>query len=113
MINKESARTVAMRKALMENNEPAMKALRNGEDIASTGIEVGVLEAAGERPLLTVFGLVADAGIAYAGYEGVKAIDDSTGGDEPKNVSTGGDSVTIKGDSNTVNISKAAQPVEP
>ncbi len=107
-VNKESAKTVAMRKALITNNEPVMKALRNGEDVSNTGISVSVLEAAKERPLLQLFALLADGGIGVAGYKGVKAIDDSSSNnDVPANSATNGDNISVNGDSNVINITKS------
>lgn len=117
MVYKESSRQVAMRKALITNNQSAIKALQLNGDVSSSGISVSFMEAIGERPWLQVGALGVDGLIAWGAYEGIKAIDESSGGDsedggnDANQNAAGENTVVVQGDGNNVNVN-SGQPEE-
>jgi hypothetical protein len=105
-----SERRVAMRKAQITNNQPAIKALKLGEDTVGLGIDVTNLEALKERPFLQIGAALADALIAWGTYEGIKALEEELNDDDKKaqaeiNSSADGNiNIDIEGSENTTII---------
>lgn len=118
MVYKESSKQVAMRKALITNNQEAIKALQLGGDTSASGIAVGWMEAIAERPWLQLGAGGVDALVAWGAYEGVKSIDGGSGGSdtsksggrESNNNTSGENTTIIQGDGNTVTVSGSGGP---
>lgn len=112
MVYKESRSQVAMRKALITNNQQAIKSLQLGGDASGSGIAVTWMEAISERPWLQLGAGGVDALVAWGAYEGVKAIDGSNGsnsedskGNKANNNTSGENTTIVQGDGNTVTVS--------
>ena len=105
MVYKGSVKQVAMRKALASGDEAAIKAVYLGSDGVGIGVDVANMEALSERPWLQIGAAVLDAISLYASYEGIKSLEDDGDtiieDDTPSN-SSGGDTIIINGDGNTV-----------
>jgi hypothetical protein len=110
MVYKESHKQVAMRKALITNNQQAIKSLQLGGDASAAGIPVSFSEALVERPWLQTGAAGVDALIGYGVYEGVRAIDassndsDSKHGNNANNNQSGENTTIVQGNGNTVNV---------
>jgi hypothetical protein len=108
MVYQESKQKVALRKAVLSNNEAAIKAIKLGDDGVGVGINVLALEALKEQPLKQAAAAVGDALLIWGGYEGVKWAADSWGGDGDDNgdQDSGRDSnrITVNGDGNDIHV---------
>ena len=106
MVLDESKKQVAIKKAVIKNDQPAIKAIRLGEDSVGVGIDVSNWEALTERPWYQLGAALADAAIIYAANEGIKGLNDDDGkntgdGSTSINVNSGRDtSVTVYSDGN-------------
>jgi len=104
-VYKGSEKQVATKKALASGDEAAIRAVQLGDGVG-VGIDVSNIEALTERPWLQLGAAVLDAVSLYAANEGIKALNDD--GDTivedntPSNAS-GGDTIIVTGDGNTVN----------
>jgi len=106
---------VAMRRAIISNDERAIRAIKLGEDAVGVGIDVSNWEAIKERPLLQAGAALADAGILYGTYYGIKYMDDELDSDDNNpdaekaagggNNTSGHDTIVINGDGNNVDTS--------
>lgn len=121
MVYKESKQQVAMRKALITNNQGAIKSLQLGGEPVVSGISVTFGEAISERPWLQAGAAGVDALVAWGAYEGVRAIngdadddddEESNRGGEANNNSAGENVVITQGNGNTVTVNSGA-PVDP
>ena len=74
-VYKSSHRNVALRKATIANNGPAIRAVKMGGDGLGLGIDVSNIEALTERPWAQILAAVIDLVLMYGTYEGVKAVD--------------------------------------
>lgn len=104
----ESKGKVALRKAIMTNNQTAIQAIRLGDNGAGVGINVLALEALKEQPLKQLGAAIGDALIIWGGYEGVRWAADELdgGGSNGSNQESGRDNnnINISGDGNEVHI---------
>jgi len=103
----DSKQKVAIRQAIISNNQVAIKAIKLGDDGIGVGINVLAWDVIKEQPVKLTVAALADAALVYAGYEGVKYIvDEFDSNDSSNNQDSGRDSnqVTINGDGNDVHI---------
>ena len=103
----ESKQTVALRKATMDNNEAAIRAVRLGDDGIGFGIDITKLEVLKEQPVKQIASLIGDALLVYGTYEGIRYLSNTdNSSDSSNNQDSGRDSnqVTIDGDGNSVHI---------
>lgn len=106
----QSKQKVALRKAIISNNQAAIQAIKLGDDGVGLGIDVTKLEALKEQPLKQAAAAIGDALLIWGGYEGVRWAGDQidNGGSKSSSRSTtaGRDAndVIINGDGNTVDI---------
>lgn len=121
MVYKESAKQVAVRKALITNNQAAIRSLQLGGEPQANGIGVTVMEAISERPGLQTGAAVVDGLVLWGGYEGVRAINgdsndssnnDKLDGPRANNNSSGENTTIVQGNGNTVTVN-SGQPVDP
>lgn len=98
-------RELTLKKAILSNNEQAIKAIRLGDNGVGFGINVLNWEAIQEHPVRQTLAAIGDAGLAWAAYEGAKSITGDNSGNEDKQES-GRDSnkVEVNGDGNNVHI---------
>jgi hypothetical protein len=100
---------LTLKKAVLSNNEQAIRAVRLGDNGVGFGIDIGNLEALKYHPVRQIFAAVGDAALLYGAYEGVKSITDNSShnGDESSDSSSAGrdnNDITVNGDGNTVNV---------
>jgi len=99
----ESKEQVAIRKAILTNNESALHAIKMGSDHKAYGIVVTTWEAIQERPLIQTGAAIADGLIIWGGYEGVQWLkEESSGGGKTLDSGRDSTSIQISGDGNTV-----------
>jgi len=120
MVYRESVNKVALRKAILANNQPAIQAIRLGDNGVGLGINVLSLEAITEQPLKQLGAALGDAALIWAGYEGVRYAGDQLNGsdskDAPSNSSDNGGhttSVVVNGDNNNVDTGNSEEEVVP
>lgn len=114
MVMKESGKQVAMKKALMSNNQMAMKSLQLGSTADAAGVPVSWLEALSERPWMQAGAAGIDALVGWGAYQGVKAIDSSNSGSGSGTTanqnSSGQNTTIIQGNGNNVTVSGSTPP---
>lgn len=101
----QSRTKIAMREAIIRNDQSAIKAIRLGDNGVGLGIDLLSWRTLSEQPLKQLGAAVGDALIIWGGYEGVKSISESVGGD--KNDTTSGrdsNNVTVNGNGNDVHV---------
>jgi len=111
----ESKQIVALRKATMDNNEAAIRAVRLGDDGIGFGIDITKLEVLKEQPLKQIASLIGDALVVYGTYEGIRYLSNTdNSSDSSNNQDSGRDSnqVTIDGDGNDVHIGESTTITE-
>ena len=96
-VYKGSHKNVALRKATLANNEPAIRAVTMGGDGLGLGIDVSNIETLTERPWVQVVAAIIDLALMYGTYEGVKAVD-------PANDNRGDINVYVMGSNCTINV---------
>ena len=112
----ESRDIVALRKAIQQNDEVAIKAIKGG-DGKLAGAKVTAWESIKEQPVKLGGAALIDTLLLYGGYEGVRYLtdDDSDSKKEPVGSGPGttvsnnsGDTtvVNVNGDGNDVNVNK-------
>jgi hypothetical protein len=100
-----SKHELALQKAIMSNNETAIRAVRLGDDGVGFGIDISNLSALKEHPLRQIGAAIGDAAIIWGAYEGVKSISNSNSNNEgDKNAGRDNNDITINGDNNKVNV---------
>ena len=107
MVYKDSRRKVALRKAIITNNQQAINAIKLGDDGVGIGINVLNMEALREQPFKQLGAAVLDALMVWGGYEGIKSLtSEGDNGDNGSSQESGRDSnqVTVNGDGNDVHV---------
>jgi hypothetical protein len=92
----------------IQNKALSIKATNNQIDL---GVDISKLDILSEQPFKQMFAAIGDALIVYAGYQGVKSLD-SDSDNEPNNVTSGGDTIIVNGDNNTVQGGDVVTPTE-
>ena len=91
MVYNQSKQKVGLRKAIEADNNPAIKAFKLGEDGVGLGVNVLALDVLSEQPLKQLGAAIGDGLLIWAGYEGVKYIDNKLN-NENNNSGGGGNS---------------------
>lgn len=94
----ESKKKIALKKAISSDNQPAIRAIKLGDDGIGLGIDVGNLEALKEQLFKQIGAAIGDALIVWAGYEAanqIKGLNDNN---------SSGISITINGDGNQIDL---------
>ena len=87
-VYKDSKQKVAMRQAILSNNQVAIKAIKLGDDGIGVGINILAWDVIREQPVKLTGAAVLDILLTYAGYEGVKYLTDDFGNDDRPNDSS-------------------------
>ena len=111
-VYKQSVNQVGLRKAIIANNQPAIRAFQLGNGGVGLGIDIGNWEALTEQPLKQIGAALGDAALIWGTYEGGKYVADKINGSGDNSSSSPGNSVNnggtatsvnVNGDNNTVN----------
>lgn len=94
-VMKESKKNIALRQASRNNDEKAIKAIKE-YGLAGIGVDITALQAIKEQPLMQLGAALVDAGMFYGLYRGAESLD--LIGDK------NGNNVNITGQDNIVNI---------
>lgn len=117
MVYRDSEQKVALRKAVLSNNERAIQAIRLGDNGVGVGINVLALEAIKEQPIKQLGAAIGDALIIWGAYEGVTWAADEINGDnnESTKQDSGRDSnqITVTGDGNDVHVGDESTTTAP
>lgn len=108
MAMEHGRKQVALRKAVIKNDQAAIKAVQLGDNGVGVGIDVTNLEALKENPLLQLGAALGDAAMIYAGYKGVESLNND-GDDDKGDTTVGRDQVTINGNDNHVNVNTSEE----
>lgn len=118
-VYQESKQKVALRRAILSNNQAAIQAIRLGKDSVGLGIDLTKLEVLKEQPLKQTVAAVADALLIWGGYEGVRwagerlnnsgSGSNGSGGNRSDN---GGTTVTVDGSGNEVNVGNTQESTQ-
>lgn len=95
VVYKGSEKQLLMKKAMVMNDERAIRGIKLGEDGAGIGIDLANTEVLMERPWMQLGGALLDIAGTYALKKGVDSLNDKP---DPK------PQAIIKGDNNTVVI---------
>lgn len=93
---------LTLKKAVLSNNERAIRAVRLGDNGVGFGIDISNLEALTYHPVRQIGAAIGDAALIYGAYEGVRSFTDNSSHEESTTV--GRDNINVNGDGNTVNV---------
>lgn len=102
MVYNDSKKKIYTRKAILSNNQRAIRAVQLGDGGVGIGIDVSNLEALSEQPWLQLGAAAGDAALIWGTYQGVKSITDNSS--HNGDTTSGRDNVNVNGDGNTVNV---------
>ena len=97
---------LTLKKAVLSNNERAIRAVRLGDNGVGFGIDISNLEALTYHPVRQIGAALGDAALLYGAYEGVKSITDNSNHTSTSTV--GRDNININGDGNTVKVGNSS-----
>jgi len=97
-VYKDSEKQVVMRKALASDNI-SIRAVPLGDDGVGIGVDVGNMEVLSESPWMQLGAAILDAAVVYAGYEGVRNLNDNGEDDRERRFS-----ISVNDSDNTVII---------
>lgn len=91
---------MALQKAIMSNNETAIRAVQLDNGGVGIGVDISNLQALTQHPIRQLGAAVGDAALIWGAYEGVKSFTDNSS----HSSTSGRDQVNVTGDGNNVNV---------
>lgn len=95
LVYRDSYKKVYARKAILSNNERAIRAVQLGDGGVGLGIDLANLEVLTEQPFLQLGAAALDAAALYGAYEGIRSITSNNSNKENENNTTGNGNSTV------------------